>query len=649
MLKHFSFLSPGQDLGAAIAGQYNVGLVLLSVLMVVVSTYTAFLISERIRSADSRGQEWGWQIIGAVTLGGGVWAMHFIGMLAYKIPLAVSYDVFITILSSVPAMLASLIILRAADARAKRWVFFRWSVLIGLGVGLMHYTGMAAMRMDGVVRYDPEIFGLSIIVAIVLAGVALRFKWWADQYFDASVIFSKYLLMASVMMGGAISAMHYTGMMTMTVFPGTISRMQGVAWSADVLIKIIVIVAMLIAILLVVAVTVSRRFDLHQQIKDSENRQRAILDNMVDAVITINEEGIVKTINRATELIFSYQSDELVGQNVGVIIPEADSTQHDDYFLKYRDKGDAKIIGVGQKVEGRRKDGTIFPLELAISEVRLGGQRMYIGILRDISERQRAETELASHREHLEELVQERTAEMKVARDESEKANQAKSEFLSRMSHELRTPMNAILGFGQILELDEKGFSDTQRANVKEIMGAGHHLLNLINEVLDLTKIESGELEVVMMEMPIDGIVQQSVALMQPLAAVRHIELVDHVSGSDYIVHADSIRFKQVLVNLLSNAVKYNRDNGSIMLDAEITDAHRLRIRVTDSGEGLSAEDIDKLFSPFERLNKANNVEGAGIGLVITKHLMELMGGSVGVESSLGKGSVFWVEFVLIN
>lgn len=235
------------------------------------------------------------------------------------------------------------------------------------------------------------------------------------------------------------------------------------------------------------------------------------------------------------------------------------------------------------------------------------------------------------------------------ATKEARRANQAKSEFLSRMSHELRTPMNAILGFGQILKLDAGGFNETQRGNIDEILDAGHHLLELINDVLDLTRIESGKLEVAMGNVTVDDVIQQGIALIQPLAALRHIELTDHVSGKGHIVQADTTRLKQVLVNLLSNAVKYNRENGRITLDSELMDKQRLRIRVTDSGEGLTKEDIDKLFTPFERLDKVNNVEGAGIGLVITKHLVEIMGGTIGVESTPGAGSTFWVEFGLTN
>jgi len=245
---------------------------------------------------------------------------------------------------------------------------------------------------------------------------------------------------------------------------------------------------------------------------------------------------------------------------------------------------------------------------------------------------------------NLESRVEARTNDLNRACVEAERANQVKSEFLSRMSHELRTPMNAILGFGQMLELDAEGFNETQCSNVKEILDAGHHLLNLINEVLDLTKIESGKLEIYMDKVSVDDVMQQSITLIQSQAASRHIELTDHVSGKGHFVKADPTRFKQVLVNLLSNAVKYNREYGQITVDSEIINRQRLRIQIIDTGAGMTDKEMAKLFTPFERLNALNNVEGAGIGLVITEHLIELMGGSIGVESSPGKGSKFWIE-----
>lgn len=234
-----------------------------------------------------------------------------------------------------------------------------------------------------------------------------------------------------------------------------------------------------------------------------------------------------------------------------------------------------------------------------------------------------------------------------LARDEADRANLAKSEFVSRMSHELRTPMNAILGFGQVLELDADGFDESQKGNIREILDAGYHLLNLINDVLDLAKIESGKMEVSMEGVAVDDVLRQCIALISSQAEARQLELIDHISSKGYTVQADFTRLKQVLLNMLSNAVKYNREHGRISLNSETIDKHRIRISVTDTGKGMTEDDIDKLYTPFERMGTERNIEGTGIGLVITKYLIELMGGTIGVESTLGEGSTFWVELEL--
>lgn len=268
-----------------------------------------------------------------------------------------------------------------------------------------------------------------------------------------------------------------------------------------------------------------------------------------------------------------------------------------------------------------------------------------------ISEVEDAQHHLKGMNRNLEISVEERTADLNVSRIEAERANAAKSEFLSRMSHELRTPLNAILGFGQMLEMDSDALNETQRENVNEILEAGHHLLNLINEVLDLAKIESGKFELSMEDVAVDDAVQQSLSLISAQAKERQIVINDNVSGNNYSVRADYTRLKQVLLNLLSNAVKYNSEGGRIILQSEIIDAElkHLRISVIDSGEGLTKDELSRLFTPFDRLKEFANVEGTGIGLVITKHLVELMNGTIGVESTPNKGSTFWIELTLVQ
>ncbi len=236
---------------------------------------------------------------------------------------------------------------------------------------------------------------------------------------------------------------------------------------------------------------------------------------------------------------------------------------------------------------------------------------------------------------------------MLAAQQVAELASQAKSEFLSRMSHEFRTPLNAILGFSQILELKSDQLDQTQKSHVKDIVSAGRHLLDLINEVLDMAKIESGSMQVTMTIVSIDELLHDCLSLIRIQAAKLEITLVDEISGNDFKVLADNLRLKQVLLNLLSNAVKYNSSPGCITLSSEVVSKRCLRIKVSDTGEGLSQAQIDRLFHSFDRLT-GKDVEGTGIGLVISKGLIDLMEGKMGVESSQGHGSTFWIELELV-
>lgn len=251
---------------------------------------------------------------------------------------------------------------------------------------------------------------------------------------------------------------------------------------------------------------------------------------------------------------------------------------------------------------------------------------------------------LSRRRAYAYDLVASRTADLRSAREAADEANRSKSEFLSRMSHELRTPLNAVLGFGQILEFDD--LTESQQEAVGHILKGGQHLLELINEVLDISRIEAGNIALSPEPVLADELVNDSLDLIQPLAAQRGIQVKVEGSGHpDEHVFADRQRTKQVLLNLLSNAVKYNRQRGSVTITSSVIDEGSYRISVTDTGPGISADNLDLLFVPFERLGaEQTDTEGTGIGLVLSKKLAEAMDGTLGVESVPGKGSTFWLD-----
>ncbi len=284
----------------------------------------------------------------------------------------------------------------------------------------------------------------------------------------------------------------------------------------------------------------------------------------------------------------------------------------------------------GHESQLRRFDGSVIWVLASARIVRdASGRAVFLeGALEDITERKQAQEALLRARE-------------------ADRANQAKSEFLSRMSHELRTPLNAILGFGQLLEMDS--LSAKQREHVEDILKGGHHLLDLINEVLEIARIEAGRLSISPEPISVQEVVQESLTLIAPISAREGVRLEDGTAGiPDRFVWADRQRLKQVLLNLLSNAVKYNRRGGFVALAYEVIPKDRLRIKVSDTGPGIAPERLERLFIPFERLGAEQTaIEGTGLGLALSKRLVEVMGGTLGVDSIVDRGSTFWVELAL--
>lgn len=253
----------------------------------------------------------------------------------------------------------------------------------------------------------------------------------------------------------------------------------------------------------------------------------------------------------------------------------------------------------------------------------------------------RIQEQVSSAYETLEDTVDERTNDLKLARDAAVMASKSKSEFLSSMSHELRTPLNAIIGFSQLLELEE--LTETQTDSVKEIHTAGKHLLELINEVLDLARIEAGRMSVKLEQVDLGEILREVRAMADPLAT-RHGISMSFVEDVDIQVRSDKTRLKQVMLNLLSNAIKYNREHGSVSVFVEHI-YELVRISVKDTGEGIAPDQREALFEPFNRLGaEGSEIEGTGIGMMVTRQFVELMDGNIDFESELGKGSVFWVD-----
>ena len=351
-------------------------------------------------------------------------------------------------------------------------------------------------------------------------------------------------------------------------------------------------------------------------ILESEVRMRAIFNNAFDGILTLGADGRVQTANPAAEQLFGLRADDMKRRAIHDLIPG----------IRYQEAAPSLVC----ELAGRRVDGREFPVSLSLERTETGLEAMYICLVRD-------NTAAHAARRALED-----------AKDAAEGANKAKSEFLSNMSHELRTPMNAILGFAQLLQTDpDQPLSQSQQESVDQIARAGWHLLQLINDVLDLAKIESGKIEAILDDVTLDDVMGECVSLVAPLADKHGIELVDQASATGLHVRADYTRLKQVVLNLVSNAIKYNRPNGSVGLEASMVDG-ACEIAVVDTGVGLTAEQIGRIFEPFIRVAaQQEQIEGTGIGLTITRKLVALMGGQIGVTSTVDEGSRFWVRLPL--
>ena len=303
---------------------------------------------------------------------------------------------------------------------------------------------------------------------------------------------------------------------------------------------------------------------------------------------------------------------------------------------------------VNMETRHQRKDGTIFSVEMVGNIVYSEGEEYSFIFVRDITDRKLAEEELQRYRLNLESLVEERTRELVMAKDVAEEASKAKSQFLSSMSHELRTPLNSVLGFSELLASDtEHPMTEDQLDSILYITSSGQHLLSLVNDILDLSKIETGNTDVTIEDLDVKALITEICTMIKPQADTQYITIDNQASnGSGLEMKADYKKVKQVLLNIVSNAIKYNSENGTVTLSAYKTDDGKVRISISDTGDGISEESFHALFEPFNRLGQENSIIlGTGIGLTICKQLVELMGGNIGVFHNPDKGMTFWVEF----
>ena len=390
-----------------------------------------------------------------------------------------------------------------------------------------------------------------------------------------------------------------------------------------------------------------RRAMEHEQQSEERRENELAFSVMAEGAIITDAEGIILWVNDAFCTIYGYSRDEVIGQNPSIL----KSGRHDN--IMYSNLWhQLKTVGHWRgELWNRRKSGEIFPEEISIRALRgQDGQiRRYISIFSDSTERKYAEEELQKHREHLEYLVRQRTEELTVARDQAEAANRSKSTFLANMSHELRTPLNAVIGFSQLMDKDP-ALSEKQRRNVEIIKRSGNHLLTLINDVLELSKIESGKMRLMEEEANPSELLNEIADMMRERAEQANLTLTLETSGLPPGAMLDTVKLRQVLLNLLSNAVKFTQHGGILLRvinQAGGENEIRLEFTVSDTGIGIAVEDMRRIFEPFEQAGTPSaNEAGTGLGLTISRQYLQMMNSKLTVESTFGQGSSF--KFALL-
>ena len=373
----------------------------------------------------------------------------------------------------------------------------------------------------------------------------------------------------------------------------------------------------------------SARMDVEDRLRWTEESFHLMVESVTDyAIVMLDPQGRIMSWNSGAQRIKGYSAEEIVGQSFTRFYSSKDAERG----APTRDLEAARTRGRFEDEGWRmRRDGSTFWANIVLTAVldHAGNLRGFAQLTRDLTGRRQAEEEIAK------------------AKAVAEKTSLASAEFLSGMSHELRTSLNAILGFAQLMESEQPPPTPSQKESVAKIVQAGWYLMELINEVMDLAMIESGRLSWSLEPMSLADVMHECHAAIEPQAQKSGIRMTLPEIDGQCFIKADRTRVKQVLTNLLSNAIKYNRPGGSVVVECSVSAPQRVRISVTDTGAGMQPEHLAQLFRPFSRVGQETSAAaGAGIGLVVTKRLVELMGGAIGVRSHVGKGSVFWIELV---
>ncbi|WPV00668.1 PAS domain-containing sensor histidine kinase [Mucilaginibacter sp. cycad4] len=385
---------------------------------------------------------------------------------------------------------------------------------------------------------------------------------------------------------------------------------------------------------------------------------KAIIENAIDGIITINNHGIIESINPAACNLFQYSPGEVIGKNVSVLMPPPDKEQHDGYINRYQNTGKPHIIGFGREVKGLKKNGSIFPFRLGVSEVQFSGRKIYTGFIHDLTREKEAEERLKDYANHLEELVEERTISLKhsvtellQAKEEvsqslekEKELGQMKSRFVSMASHEFRTPLSSIQLSAILVEKYAQEFSSPNISkHIAKIKTSVGNLTGILNDFLSLEKLEAGKVEPLFTEFNLVKFGEEITEEMQ-LVAKQNQNIIYQHTGTTSVFKLDSALLKNCIINLISNAIKYSGENTFIEFNTEVA-RNQLVVVVKDNGIGIPESDQKHLFEAFFRAHNTGNIPGTGLGLNIVARYVGLINGTVQFESKVNYGTSFTLTF----
>lgn len=385
---------------------------------------------------------------------------------------------------------------------------------------------------------------------------------------------------------------------------------------------------------------------------------KAIIENAIDGIITIDDRGVVESINPSACSLFLCSPEEVIGKNISTLMPPPDRDQHDEYIARYQRTGEPHIIGIGRVVTGLKKDGTTFPFRLGVSEVPYASRKIFAGFIHDLSREKEAEEQLKEYAAHLEELVESRTHSLKetvqalqqakeevsLSLEKEKELGHLKTRFVSMASHEFRTPLSAVQLSASLIEKYASAYENPNiRKHVAKIKNAVGNLTTILNDFLSLEKLEAGKVEVLCCPFDLVKLSEEITEEMQMVAKQNQSIIYQH-TGTRSMVDLDPNLLKNCVINLMANAIKYSGENTFIEFNTEIS-GDRCAITIKDNGIGIPDADQKHLFEAFFRAHNTGNIPGTGLGLNIVARYTGLMNGQIEFKSRINEGTLFTITF----